>query len=128
MGDRLVQKDLAESLRLVAEQGAKVVHGGSLGRAIDAAMRNAGGFLSINDLVANKAEWWKPISINYRGYEVITASPPANSFDMLVRLGMMETFNLSSLGHNSTEYLHRFAPKSQSTASGFVSSMPVIQT
>jgi gamma-glutamyltranspeptidase/glutathione hydrolase len=108
-GDRLVQADLAGSLRLIADRGAPAMYGGSLGRAVDRAMREAGGFLSLADLEADAAEWWKPISIPYRGYEVVTASPPANSFDMLVRLGMMSRFDVVALGHNSAAYLHRFA-------------------
>src|SRR5262245_49190497 len=48
-GDRLVQKDLARSLRLVAEQGAKAIHGGELGAAIDKVMRETGGFLTLAD-------------------------------------------------------------------------------
>jgi gamma-glutamyltranspeptidase/glutathione hydrolase len=108
-GERLVQKDLARSLRLIAEGGARVVHGGELGRAIDAAMRKAGGFLALEDLVDNRAEWWEPISIDYRGYEVLTASPPANAFPALVRLGMMSRFEPGSLGHNTAAYLHRYA-------------------
>jgi gamma-glutamyltranspeptidase / glutathione hydrolase len=108
-GQKLVQKDLARSLRLIAEQGAKAVHGGELGQAIAAVIQEAGGFLSLKDLRDNRAEWWKPISINYRDYQVVTAPPPANAFDMLVRLGMMSRFDLTALGHNSTPYLHRFA-------------------
>ena len=108
-GERLVQKDLAQSFKTIAQRGADVFYGGMLGQTIDAAMRDAGGFLSIKDLAAHRAEWWKPIQISYRGYEVVTASPPANAFDMLVRLGLMSQFDLAKLGHNSTAYLHRFA-------------------
>ena len=108
-GDRLLQKDLGKTLRLIAAGGARVLHGGELGRAVDAAMREAGGFLTLDDLRQNKAEWWDPIEIIYRGYRIVTASPPANAFDMLVRLGMMSRFNLSSLSHNNAAYLHRFA-------------------
>src|SRR5262249_32017719 len=64
-GDRLVQKDLARSLRLLAEQGARAIHGGELGQAIDKEMRKAGGFLTIDDLKNNRAEWWGPVSIDY---------------------------------------------------------------
>jgi gamma-glutamyltranspeptidase/glutathione hydrolase len=108
-GERLVQRDLARSLRLIQAQGAAAVYGGTLGEAIDAAMRQSGGFLSMKDLVADRAEWWAPIEISYRGVEVVTASPPANTFDYLVRLGMMSRFDPATLGHNSTAYLHRFA-------------------
>lgn len=108
-GERLVQADLARSFRLIAEQGAGVFYGGELGEAIDRSMREAGGFLSIKDLASDRAEWWDPIKISYRGYDVYTASPPANSFDYLVRLGMMSRFNPKTLRHNSAAYLHRFA-------------------
>ena len=108
-GERLVQTDLAKSFRRVAEQGARSLYEGELGQAIDAAMREAGGFLSLDDLRQDQAEWWKPINIECWGHTVITASPPANSFDMLVRLGMMSQLDPAALGHNSAAYLHRYA-------------------
>ncbi len=108
-GERLIQSDLAGSFRLIAERGARVVYGGELGQAIDEAMAGAGGFLSLQDLIDDRAEWWEPIAIDYRGYEVLTASPPANAFPALVRLGMMSRFDLESLGHNSAAYLHIYA-------------------
>lgn len=108
-GELLIQKDLAKSLRRIAEQGAEVVHGGELGEAIAAAMREAGGFLTLKDLRENKAEWWEPISIDYRGARIITASPPATAFPSLIRLGMMSRFDAQALGHNTAAYLHRFA-------------------
>lgn len=108
-GSRLVQKDLAASLRLIQGQGAAALYGGRLGKAVDGAMRAANGFLSIKDLESDRAEWYEPISIPYRGTQVVTASPPANAFDFLVRLGMMSRFDVRALGHNTTPYLHRFA-------------------
>jgi gamma-glutamyltranspeptidase/glutathione hydrolase len=108
-GDTLVQKDLAQSLRLIAEQGAKAVYGGQLGKVMDKAMGESGGFLALADLVADRAEWWEPISINYRGYEVVTASPPSTAFPSLIRLGLMSRFDNARLGHNTPDYLHGFA-------------------
>lgn len=72
-------------------------------------MQEAGSFLSITDLQQDKAEWWAPIQIDYKGYQVYTASPPANAFPFLVRLGLMSRFADRDLEHNSTEYLHLFA-------------------
>lgn len=108
-GDRLVQRALARSFRLIAEQGAGAFYGGELGEAIDGAMREAGGFLSLADLTIDRAEWWDPIKITYRGYDIYTASPPANAFDYLVRLGLWSQFKPPTLRHNSAAYLHRFA-------------------
>lgn len=109
MGERLIQKDLAQSMRLIADLGAAAVYGGQIGEAIDAEMKRSEGFLSIQDLIEDKAEWWEPIHIDYRGYEVYTASPPSTAFPSLIRLGMMSQFDAHTLGHNSREYLHRFS-------------------
>ena len=108
-GQLLQQRDLANTFRRIASEGASVVHGGELGQAIHETMQAAGGFLALSDLAENEAEWWDPISIDYRGHEIVTASPPANTFDALVRLGMMSQYDVRALGHNTTEYLHRFA-------------------
>ena len=108
-GDLLIQKDLASSLELIASEGASVFHGGSIGVAIDAAMKETGGFLALQDLIDNEAEWWEPISIDYRGLQIVTASPPANSWPALLRLGMMQRFDLKEMGHNSIEYIHTYA-------------------
>jgi gamma-glutamyltranspeptidase/glutathione hydrolase len=115
-GDRLVQADLARSLGLVAERGAAAFYSGDLALAIDGTMKSAGGFLSIEDLRADVAEWRAPISLTYRDTDVVTASPPANAFDYLVRLGIMGQFDARALGHNTPDYLHRFA---EATKHGF---------
>jgi gamma-glutamyltranspeptidase/glutathione hydrolase len=115
-GERLVQRDLSRSLVRIAAQGARALADGEIARAIDAAMRQAGGFLSLADLKNNPAEWGVPIRLSYRGYEVVTAPPPANAFDMLVRLGVMGRYDVRALGHNSPAYLHRFA---EATKHGF---------
>jgi len=108
-GEKLIQKDLAESFRMIASEGTKAVYGGAVGQAIDAAMKQSGGFLSLDDLVNDKAEWWEPIHIDYRGYQVYTASPPSTAFPSLIRLGIMSLYDVKSLGHNSAAYLHYFA-------------------
>jgi len=115
-GERLVQADLARSLGLIARSGADTFYTGEIAAAIDETMRKSGGFLSRQDLKADRAEWWKPISIRFRNVEVVTASPPANAFDYLVRLGIMSQFDTAALGHNSADYLHRFA---EATKHGF---------
>lgn len=108
-GEILVQEDLARSLGLIAEGGAEVVHDGELGEAIDAAVRQNGGFLTIDDLRGNRAEWRDPISMDYGGYEVVTASPPVTAWGTLVRLGVMGQLEGEALGHNTTAYLHDYA-------------------
>ncbi len=107
-GDTLVQKDLARSLRLVADGGAAAFYSGPIAEAIEAEMKANGGFLSLEDLRSDEAEWWKPIHIAYRDCEIFTASPPSTAFPSLIRLGLMSRFDVAALGPNSVEFLHRF--------------------
>lgn len=108
-GDRLVQSDLAKTFKRISKEGVKPFYFGDLAQAIDAEMKKAGSFLSLEDLEKNKAEWWEPYKFNYRGYDVYTASLPANSFPALVNLGIMQELTEQGLEHNSPEYLHLFA-------------------
>ena len=108
-GDRLVQADLGNTLRILANEGPAAIYGGSLGEAIDEAMRESGGFLSMTDLENHIAEWWTPLHLEYRGHDIYTPSAPAGAFPMLERLGMMDLAGSSEMDHNSLEYLHTFA-------------------
>jgi len=109
-GDRLVQQDLATTMKRIAAKGPDVFYKGEITVAIQKAMLEAGGFLSTEDLRRDKAEWWDAIQMEYRGYEIYTASPPANAFDYLVRLGLMSQFVPKELGgHNTVSRLHHFA-------------------
>jgi gamma-glutamyltranspeptidase / glutathione hydrolase len=112
-GEILVQKDLARSLRLIAENGAQAFYEGPIAAAIDAEMRHSGGFLSALDLRRDKAEWREAIHINYRGQEIYTASPPATAFCSLIRLGLMSRFDVAALGRNSAALTHVFIEASK---------------
>ena len=72
-------------------------------------MKKSGGFLSFEDLMADKAEWWEAVGITYKDYQVYTASPPSTAFPSLIRLGLMSRFDNREIKHNSREYLHIFA-------------------
>ncbi len=111
-GDTLRQSDLANTLRIIAKGGPDAFYKQEIAKSIDTAMRKSGGFLAYHDLEDDKAEWWDPIRIEYRGYEVYTASPPSTAFPSLIRLGLMRMFDSLKI-HNSVEYLHAFAEVSK---------------
>ena len=108
-GDWLGQHELAASMRTVAAEGAVALYGGSLGEAVIAEIERRDGFLAMVDLAEHEAEWFEPISIDYRGFQVVTAGAPSNSFAALVAAGIMSRYDTAALGSNTTAYLHRFA-------------------
>src|SRR2546426_162828 len=75
-GERLVQKDLSRSLKTLAAQGAKAIYGGAIGMAIDQEMRERGGFVTIDDLRNNRAEFFDALRIDYRGRTIVAPGPP----------------------------------------------------
>jgi gamma-glutamyltranspeptidase / glutathione hydrolase len=108
-GDTLVQKDLAQTFAIIAQQGAAPFYTGEIAESIDRQLRAVESFLTIEDLKNNEAEWWNSIKFTYKGYDVYTAGLPANSFAAFVNLGLMQEFSALDLPHNSPEYLHLFA-------------------
>ena len=105
-GAVVTYKDLAGTLRQVAEGGAAVFYAGPIARAIARAVQEAGGWLTEQDLAAFKPEWRQPATISYRGHDVYTMPPPFSAFQMLETLNILEGFDLRGWGHNSVDYLH----------------------
>lgn len=105
-GERLVQDDLAGSLRLISEEGSDAVYEGRLGAAMVSAVQERGGFLSEEDLRRNRAEWREAIGLDYGGHRVVTAAPPSTAWAALLRLGVMDRYDTVPAGHNTTAYVH----------------------
>ena len=106
-GDILVQKDLARSLRLVAEGGPEEFYRGDLARRMVKALRDAGGLFTEEDFANHTTEIYEPpISTTYRGHTVCQVRPPSQGFVMLEILNLVEGYDLGSLGHNTAEAVH----------------------
>ena len=105
-GAVVTYKDLAATLRQVAEGGLDVFYRGPIARAIVHAVQEAGGWLAEDDLAAFEATWRQPVRITYRGADVYSMPPPLSAFQMLQTLNVMEGFDLRGWGHNSADYLH----------------------
>jgi len=99
-------KELASMLRQVAEGGAEAFYRGPIGRAIARAVREAGGWLTEDDLAGFAPEWREPVAITYRGWHVLSVPPPFSAFQMLETLNILEGYDLESFRHNSVDYLH----------------------
>ncbi len=106
-GDRLVQPDLAKTLRLIAEKGPDEFYQGSISGQIVAEMKSGGGLITKQDLANYHAEVRKPIHGTYRGYDVYGAPPPSSGGVCLVEmLNVLENANLKKLGRYSPQTYH----------------------
>ena len=105
-GGVVAYKELAATLRQVAEGGAEAFYRGPIAAAIARAVREAGGWLAEEDLAAFTPEWRQPAAVRFRDWEVCSVPPPFSAFQMLETLNILEGFDLAGWGHNSVDYLH----------------------
>ena len=109
-GERLVQKDLAKTLRAIAKQGAGVVHGGEIGRRIAEHVQQRGGILTLDDLAGYQVKLREPVRGTYRDYEVISFPPPSSGGAVLLEtLNILEGFEVGAEGAGSSQSLHLIA-------------------
>lgn len=107
VGDRLVQRDMAATLRRIARDGKDGFYRGETADLIDAEMRRGGGIITRGDLAAYTAPWRDPIMFEYRGHTVISMPPPSSGGIALAQiLNTLEGFDLASLGYHSLEHVH----------------------
>jgi gamma-glutamyltranspeptidase/glutathione hydrolase len=106
MGDIVVNKDLARTLRSIAAQGAKEFYRGEIASTIARYLKANGGIITEADLAAYQAVEDAPIKINYRGIDVYGCPPNSQGFVMLEALNLLEGFEVRKMGHNSAPYLH----------------------
>ena len=105
MGDHFSNPDLADTLTRIASLGYETFYSGEIAEEIDADMRANGGLLSREDLAAYETTRTDPLRGSYRTLEVATNHPPGGGIMLLEMLNILEHFDLSALGHNTTEYI-----------------------
>ena len=105
-GEWFSNPDIAESFRLVAEQGPTAFYGGELGSRIVNGVRELGGFLTLEDLANHEPVWVEPLSVDFRGLRVWELPPAGQGIAALEMLRILEPYDLASMGHNSAAYLH----------------------
>ncbi|MEO0491656.1 MAG: gamma-glutamyltransferase, partial [Cyanobacteria bacterium J06659_2] len=101
-GDRLQNPELAQTLRLIAEQGSAGFYQGAVAADLVAAVQGVSdnpGLLSLDDLANYEAKVRDPVCIPYRRYQVCGMGPPSSGGLTIGQiLGMLNHFDLATLG------------------------------
>jgi gamma-glutamyltranspeptidase/glutathione hydrolase len=106
-GQRLVQRDLAGTLRSIREQGVDGFYRGKTGAAIVKAARAGGGIIDQEDLDRYETRELAPVECDYRSYHVISAPPPSSGGVAICEmLNILEGYQLRELGWGSAQALH----------------------
>ena len=106
-GDTLVQKDLAKTLRLIRDKGAKGFYEGETARLILEEMHRGKGIITAADLQGYKAIERTPSIFSYKNYSIVTMPLPSSGGVVLQQmLKMVENQPLAADGFESVKAVH----------------------
>lgn len=116
-GERMRNPELAQTLRLIANEGTKPFYEGEIAqdivKAVQGAPRNPG-TLSLEDLANYQAIKREPIETLYRGYQLFGFPPPSSGGIAIGEiLGMLENKSLTSLSLASSSFIDLFCRASR---------------
>ena len=106
-GDIIVNQELAQTLERIRDHGSAGFYQGKTAGLILDEMKRGAGIITQKDLDSYKVVWRKPLTGNYKGYEVISMGPPSSGGIALIQLLKgFEMANTQSLIHNSAKHIH----------------------
>jgi len=97
LGRMVVQRELAHTLKQIAEKGREGFYQGDIGERMCHAIQAEGGFLAEADLQGNFVEWLEPIITTYRDHLVYEQPPVSQGFIILEMLNIMEGYPLEKM-------------------------------
>ena len=106
-GDRLVQADLAASLKAIATDGPDAFYTGWIADRIAEDMAANGGLISKADLAGYRAKERTPVKGTFLGHEVISMPPPSSGGTAMIEaLNILETLEIQKRPRGSVEAIH----------------------
>lgn len=100
--DVMVQRQLANTLKLIQTKGRDGFYDGAVADSVVAEMHRGNGLITKEDLKNYHAVWRKPITGTYKNYKVITMPPPSAGGIALVQLlQSVEPYPLKKWGYNT---------------------------
>ncbi|MCX8581883.1 gamma-glutamyltransferase [Gilliamella sp. B3482] len=106
IGEILKQPDLANTLKTIANKGAKEFYQGDIAKNIVNDLQSHGGVLTLDDFAKHRATWVAPIHVNYRQYTAYNLPPNTQGMASLEILNILNNFDIKSLGEGSADYYH----------------------
>ncbi len=105
--DTLVQSQLAETLKLIRDQGRDGFYKGQTAKYIVEEMERGEGIISYEDLEKYESTWRAPLEGTYKNFKLITMGPPSSGGIIILQmLGILEDREISRNGEAYAEYLH----------------------
>ena len=106
-GQKLIQKDLAKTLKRIARYGRDGFYSGPVAQLIVEEMKRGNGLITKEDLINYESRYRDPVLGTYKGHDIISMGPPSSGGALLINmLNMLENYPMDTLGFNSSNYIH----------------------
>ena len=106
-GDKLVQRDLARTLKLISRKGRAGFYEGKTAQLIKREMAEGNGFITKDDLDNYRSVYRTVVTENFKDLDIVSMGPPSSGGVLLIQmLNMLEQYPLDTLGWNSSDYIH----------------------
>jgi gamma-glutamyltranspeptidase/glutathione hydrolase len=115
-GDVFRNLRLAHTYELLASGGRDAFYRGKVSATVAAFCQRVGCFVTEKDFAEHTSTWVDPVATNYRGYDVWEIPPNTQGIAVLQMLNILEPYDLTSMGHNSADYLHRLIEAKKSSS------------
>jgi len=106
-GDTIWYTDLGHTLERIRDNGRAGFYEGQTAKDIVEEMTRGNGLITYEDLKNYEASWRTPISMQYKGYKIISMPPPSSGGVALFQLlKSVEKYPMDTWGWNSAKAVH----------------------
>ncbi len=105
-GEIMRNPTLARTFRTLAEYGKPGFYEGRIAEAIVGLLDSMGGVMTVDDLKAHRSTFPEPISVDYKGTEVVEIPPNGQGITALIALNILEEYDWDGVDHSSVSHLH----------------------
>jgi len=104
-GDKIVNKDLANTMKIIAEKGPEVFYQGEIAEAISAYLQKSGGIITKEDFSVPRLEERKLGSFTYRGHRILI-NPSLGGSALAEIMNILSNYDLKRMGYQTADSLH----------------------
>ncbi|MGZ5920311.1 MAG: gamma-glutamyltransferase [Rhizomicrobium sp.] len=107
VGETLVQKELAATLKEISAQGPDVFYKGDIAQRVADASKANGGLLTMKDFADYTVTESAPLYCSYRGYRIISSPPPSSGgASMCEILNILSAYPMDKMPVHSAKSVH----------------------
>jgi gamma-glutamyltranspeptidase/glutathione hydrolase len=107
VGETLVQKQLAATLREISAKGPDAFYKGDIAERVVAAAKANGGLLTMKDFADYTVAETKPVTCSYRGYQIISSPPPSSGGTIVCEImNILSAYPMDKMEAHSAKSVH----------------------